>query len=363
MTLGRVLLIRLGALGDTILASSAASLLRRDHPGVRIDFLVAAGLEGLWRLLPDVDRVQGLRWRRLPAFWNPWARSCVARLGVEAYDLVYLMETDPRFLPLLSFVRGDVKLALGRDEPKGCSSDNVAAAVRYQRLLQERGWARPGLCYPRLELDERAADRARSLLVELGFCATGPIVGFHPGNSFRARKTFRRWTRRSDLRSWPEERWVELAAEIHRLYPAVQFVLFGSVRDRPVNERVRRRLQESLPAAPVASSAGRTGDLAVAASLLRQCALFVATDTGPLHMAAALGVPVIGLYGPTRFAETGPFASSPAAVVRKALSCQPCYGSERQRTCRRNRCMEEITVPEVVDAVDRMKVLPRRQGA
>ncbi len=363
MTLCRVLLIRLGALGDTILASSAASLLRRDHPGVRIDFLVAAGLEGLGRLLPDVDRVQGLRWRRVPAFWNPWARSGLAGLGVEPYDLVYLMETDPRFLPLLRFVPGSCKLALGRDEPAGSASDSVPAAVRCQRLLLEQGWARPGWCYPRLATDDRAGDRARALLSGLGLSAGRPIVGLHPGNSFRARKTFRRWTRQADLRSWPEERWVELAAGIRRLHPAAQFLLFGSGRDRPVNERVRRRLKESLPAAPVASSAGRTADLAVAASVLRQCALFVATDTGPLHMAAALGVPVIGLYGPTRFAETGPFAASPAAVIRRTLSCQPCYGTRRQRTCRRNRCMEEISVSEVVDAVDRMGVLPMREGA
>jgi len=120
---------------------------------------------------------------------------------------------------------------------------------------------------------------------------------------------------------------------------------------------VKRQLKESFPALPVASSAGRTRDLAVAASLLRRMAVFVATDTGPLHMAAALGVPVVGLYGPTRFAETGPFAQSPAVVVRKALSCQPCYGSDRQRTCSRNLCMESIEVSEVVEALDRMKVL------
>lgn len=362
MSLGRVLLIRLGALGDTIVASSAASLLRRDHPGVRIDFLVSAGLERLGCLLPNVDRVRGLRWRRVPATWNPWARASLATLGGERYDLVYLMETDPRFLPLLDLARGDRKLALGRDEPADLRSGSVPAAVRYQRLLQERGWARTGWCYPRLESEDRAEERARALLVELGLSADRPIVGLHPGNSFRARKTFRRWTKRSDLRSWPEERWVELAAEIHRLHPAAQFVLFGSGRDRPVNERVSRRLRERLPAASVASSAGRTRDLAVASSLLRQFALFVATDTGPLHMAAALGVPVIGLYGPTRFAETGPFAPSPVAVVRKTLSCQPCYGSNRQRTCRRNRCMEEIRVSEVVEALDRMKVLPVCEG-
>ena len=357
MTLGRVLLIRLGALGDTIVASSVASLLKRDHPGARIDFLVSAGLERLGCLMPDVDRVQGLRWRRLPALWNVWARAGLARLGGEPYDLVYLMETDPRFLPFLRIARGARKVALGRDEPADSDPAGVPAAVRYQRLLKERNWARPGWCYPRLEPEESAEDRSRSLLGELGLSGDCPIMGLHPGNSFRARKTFRRWTRRADLRSWPEERWVELASEIHRLRPDAQFVLFGSDQDRPVNERVKRQLKESFPALPVASSAGRTRDLAVAASLLRRMAVFVATDTGPLHMAAALGVPVVGLYGPTRFAETGPFAQSPAVVVRKALFCQPCYGSDRQRTCSRNLCMERIEASDVVEALDRMKVL------
>lgn len=357
MTLRRVLLIRLGALGDTIVASSAASILKRDHPGARIDFLVSAGLERLGFLMPDVDRVQGLRWRRLPAPWNLWVRTSLSRLGGGQYDLVYLMETDPRFLPFLKIARGVHKVALGRDELADSDPQGVPAAVRYQRLLVERKWARPGWCHPRLEPEERAEDRFRPLLREIGLSKDCPIIGLHPGNSFRGRKTFRRWTQKADLRSWPEDRWVELAAEILRLRPNAQFVLFGSDQDRPVNERVQRRLKEAFPTFPVVSSAGRTRDLAMAASLLRRMAVFVATDTGPLHMAAALGVPVVGLYGPTRVVETGPFSASPAAVVRKTLACQPCYGSDRQRVCSRNLCMETIEVSEVVEALHRMKVL------
>ncbi len=98
----------------------------------------------------------------------------------------------------------------------------------------------------------------------------------------------------------------------------------------------------------LADAAGRT-DLTLAAALLRRFALFVSTDTGPLHMAAALRVPFVGLYGPTRFEETRPFPPDRAGVVlRQSLPCQPCYGTREQRRCRDNICMQRIEAGDVV---------------
>ena len=88
----------------------------------------------------------------------------------------------------------------------------------------------------------------------------------------------------------------------------------------------------------------------LAAALLERFSLFVSTDTGPLHMAAALRVPFVGLYGPTRFDETRPFPSEPVGtVLRHSLPCQPCYGTPDQRRCRDNVCMQGIEAREVVE--------------
>jgi ADP-heptose:LPS heptosyltransferase len=109
------------------------------------------------------------------------------------------------------------------------------------------------------------------------------------------------------------------------------------------------------PTPPLADAAGKT-DLRLAAALLRRFALFVSTDTGPLHMAAALRVPFIGLYGPTRFEETQPFPPAPVGeVLRQALDCQPCYGTRNQRRCRDNVCMQRIEARDVVRTAQELR--------
>ncbi|MEW6439697.1 MAG: glycosyltransferase family 9 protein [bacterium] len=361
MSLRRVLLIRLGALGDTILASSAAGLLRRHQPDVEIDLLVSSGLERLCVMVPEVSEAYGVPLRKLPPAWNPGLRRTLLRLNRKGYDLAYLMETSPRFLPLLRSIRADEHLALGQGAERDEPAEGVPAALRYQRLLWAEGIAPDQVCYPRLAPKEEAVQGASRLLADLGLDPRRPLVGLHPGNSFRGRKKWRRWRQRADIRSWPETRWVELVRGLVRLCPEAQLVLFGSAQDRPVNGRVLKGVGRELPGCAIASSAGRTENLALAAALLSRFSLFVATDTGPLHMAAALGVPLVGLYGPTRYRETGPFTDRAAAVtVRKSLPCQPCYGRAEQKICRLNRCMLEIRADEVLEKIVETRVLEPR---
>jgi ADP-heptose:LPS heptosyltransferase len=174
-------------------------------------------------------------------------------------------------------------------------------------------------------------------------------VGLHVGNSYLSRKVWRRKLGKTDLRSWPEGRWVELVAAMQEANSRIRFVLFGGPRDRKANDRLAGRLRSTLPGVPLASAAGMT-DLPLAAGLLKRFSLFVSTDTGPLHMAAALRVPFVGLYGPTRYEETRPFPAEPVGtVVRGSLPCQPCYGTRDQRRCRDNICMERIEAGAVVE--------------
>ena len=92
--------------------------------------------------------------------------------------------------------------------------------------------------------------------------------------------------------------------------------------------------------------------LPLAAALIKLLYLFITTDTGPLHMAAAVATPLIGLYGPTRYQETGPFCAEATAVVMLgSLPCQPCYGTPLQKTCKSNLCMQSISVQDVLNKI------------
>jgi heptosyltransferase-2 len=345
----KALLIRLGALGDTLHASSAASLLKKCHPQMEIDFLAARGLTDLFTMIPAISSVYTLPFRRVPFRVHPWWMSSLRRLNRQEYRLAYLMETNEHFLPLLQGVKADRKIGLTEEENRGAHSSSVPNPVRYQRALWEAGLAVEEICYPELVVRGEQERRSEELIVSLGLDPEAPLVGLHAGNSYQARRMWRRKLRRTDLRSWPYERWEELVYAMHKENRRLQFVLFGGREDRKANDRIARRLRRDLPALPLVGAAGKT-DLHLAAALLQRFSLFVSTDTGPLHMAAALRVPFVGLYGPTRYDETRPFPKDSAgAVLRRSLSCQPCYGTPNQRRCRDNLCMQQIEASEVVE--------------
>jgi ADP-heptose:LPS heptosyltransferase len=342
-------LIRVGALGDTLQASSAANLLKKHYPQMEVDFLVARAWRDLFAMIPAVSRVYTLPFRRVPFRLHPWWMSVLRRLNRQPYSLAYLMETNERFLPLLQGVKADRKIGLTEEENRAARSSSEPNPVRYQRALWEAGLVAKEICYPELFVTREQERRSEELVVSLGLDPEVPLVGLHAGNSHQARGVWRRKLRKSDLRGWPEERWGELVSVMREENRRLQFVLFGGPQDRKPNDRIARRLRRDLPAASLADAAGKT-DLPLAAALLRRFSLFVSTDTGPLHMAAALQVPFVGLYGPTRFDETRPFSADPVgAVLRRSLSCQPCYGTRNQRRCRDNVCMQQIEAREVVE--------------
>jgi len=88
----RVLLIRLGALGDTLQASSVASLLKNADSRMEIDFLAAAGVQDLFTMIPSVERADWLPFRRIPFRFHPGWKAVLGRLNERRYTLAYLME-------------------------------------------------------------------------------------------------------------------------------------------------------------------------------------------------------------------------------------------------------------------------------
>ena len=118
-----------------------------------------------------------------------------------------------------------------------------------------------------------------------------------------------------------------------------------------------RKLAGEISAAaevPLLNLAGRTS-LAELAALLQKARLAVTTDTGPMHLACALGTPVVALFGPTAPWRTGPFGEG-HEVVRLTLPCSPCF----RRQCLEPRCLTELKEPAVQEAVE--KILVRRHN-
>jgi heptosyltransferase II len=329
-----VLLIRFGAMGDVILASPAARTAA--EAAGPVDFAVKAPYLPLLRSNPAVREV-------LPLGGEDGAfRALVRRVRAARYEAVIDLQNSPRsrLLALLSGapVRGTVRIGrvkrfllvrFGWD----LYGDALPVPLKFIRAASAAG-ARDdgrGLDLP-VDPDESAALDGR--LKTAGLPPDRPLVALAPGAG--------RATKR-----WPAERFGAAAAALLKAGYAAAFV--GGAGDRTACAAAR--------AAAGGPSADFSGALSLAgtAALIARSRLCVTNDTGIMHMASALRVPCVAVFGPTtRHFGFFPFRS-PSAVVERDLDCRPCsyHGTER---CPRGhfRCMLDVAPDEVIRAAGRI---------
>jgi heptosyltransferase-1 len=325
----RFLLVRLGSLGDVIHALPAASALRDAFPQARIDWLI----EPKWRRLlegnPDLTEIislekksargllttlrklrtahytcsidfQGLYKSALPAF----ASGAPCRIG---FPSTYAREG---FASLLY---------TDRINPRG------AHKVDHNLTLAEAAGARPSP--PRFPLTLRPEDE-KQVTQELARHNIGDFYVLNPGGGWRSK-------------CWPPERYGELH---HRL--AAQQGWQGIISFGPGEELLAQELVSAAGSRPPVAIPLGLGPLM---ALLRRAKFVVSADTGPLHLASALGSPVVGLYGPTDPARNGPYGGQ-NTVVRNPAQSETTY----RRGASYSSPMLSITVDQVADAVARL---------
>jgi len=224
----------------------------------------------------------------------------------------------------------------------------------YLELLRRAGWVLAESAWGQLKLAattpvpsidlqvaEDALKKAESFLVGAGTKNAALRVALAPGAAYGSAKC------------WPTERYAALADRLVAEFGA-DVILFGSPGERDVAERIAAKMQH----VPV-MLAGKTsiGDLP---ALFSRCQLFVGNDSGAMHVAAAVGLPVVTIFGPT-----DPFGTRPAtasfALVQEKVSCSPCF----LRHCPvDHRCMQRVTVNQVYEAAQNWiaQIGARRNG-
>lgn len=343
----RILVARVGAIGDTLMVTPALRAVRRSLPNGFVGLLVSDGAGQALRYNPNADRVFALAHWRTPGWLNPAKRRLSDALRRERFDAALVLESDERFLPLVRSINsvhvvayGALATAGGFDradfDPRAHMIDNHLAAAR--RLGIEPAGREMELGLPeQLELDllER--------LAALGVRRDGVVAGLHAGWGGRKHSITR-----TRLKSWPPGRFAEVARWLAESAGA-QVVLTGAEDDRDLNEWIARR------------SGVRCLNLAAKLSLvelialLRRLSVYITVDSGPAHMAAALGTPLITLIGPAIIEQTAPIGRPGAVrILYHRVPCAPCYGTPLMKACRDNVCMKEISVDEVLAAAGQM---------
>jgi heptosyltransferase-1 len=335
----RFLIVRLGALGDVVHAIPVAAALRRAFPAARIDWLVGARHREILDLVPGIDRRLVIN-DRGGASGGTSLLSAIRELRQSRYDVA---------IDLQGLIKSAV-LARSSGAPRVVGFCSRYARERAARLFYSEVYdpGRGGLFDP--GETRHVVDINLGLLSVLGITAAKAEFPIGDVDSDAARAVGEQAGGRYALlnpgAAWPNKRWpparlAAIATELRNRHGLMSVVLWG-----PGEESLAAEVVAGAGGAALLSPKTTIADLV---ALARRAALMVSGDTGPAHIAAALGTPIVGIYGPTRPSRNGPMSPLDITVSRDA-SCQ-CH---HLRRCRLDRmCLLDIEVAEVLDAVER----------
>jgi lipopolysaccharide heptosyltransferase I len=344
----RILIVRLGALGDIVHAIPVAAALRRAYPSARIDWLVSAKHRDILDLVPVIDRRLVIN-DRSDASGGTTLWTAIRELRRQRYDVA---------IDLQGLIKSAV-LARSSGAARVVGFSSAYARESLARLFYTSAYdgGRGGL------FDLRETRH----VVQINLGVLG-LLGINPGppefpiervESIAARQaadaTGGRYALLNPGAAWPNKRWPAerfgaVAAWLRDQRGLMSVVLWG-----PGEETLAKAAVAASSAAAVMTAPTTIADIV---ALARSAAVMVSGDTGPTHIASAVGTPLVGIYGPTRPARNGPMAPDDLWVSRDAV-CQ-CHHSRR---CKLDRmCLLDIEVAEVVSAVERRLAVGRGRG-
>lgn len=327
----RLLLIRPDHIGDVLFTTPALRLLRETFPDTHVTALVGPWAETVVERNPNVDAVErcSFPWfdrQPKPSPWQPY-RVLLAearRLRSHGFDTVLILRFDHWWGALLGALAG-IPARIGYATPETRPFLTTAMpypadqhAVSHNLTLVETLAQLTGRPLPdvdrRLQFDLTESERtfAQQFFEQRQTAEPAAVVGLHPGAG-------------DPSKLWPAERWAAVADHLAQTWDA-SIVITGSPDERSLAEEIARRMARQ----PIIAAGETT--LGEAVAVLARCRLVVGADTGPMHLAVALDVPTIHLYGPFDHGLFGPWGNPERHRIVRAPSAR----------------VEDVTVADVV---------------
>lgn len=326
------LLVRLGSMGDVIHALPAAAALRDTFPDSRIDWLIDRRWARLLEGNPDLSNIISLDRKSLGALTTVIRKLRRARysyaIDFQALYKSALLAFSSGAARRVGFQSSYAREGLASLFYTDCLNPRGAHKVEHNLTLVEFAGAHRSR--PRFPIAVHPEDDGQ-VARELSARGIGKFFVLNPGGGWRSK-------------CWPAERYGELHRKLAQHYAWGGVVAFG-----PGEEELARQVVAAAgDPAPIPIPLG----LGPLMALLRRASFVVAADTGPLHLASALGAPVVGLFGPTDPARNGPYDTGKghAVIVRNPQFSETTY----RRGDSISRSMLSITVDQVFQAVGRL---------
>jgi len=353
----KILIVKTSAIGDVIHTLPALLSLRAHYPDAHIAWLVEETAADLITGHPALDRVlvarrkawlADLRAGRVLRALREFVRF-VRIVRDTRYDLIIDFQGLLKSAVWVLLAKGVRKAGFGRgmehaelsyvvlNEPVPAVDMNQHAIERELLLLKGIGVPTTGIRYE-LPVSSEHASEAAALLRASGIDEQDRVVAINP------------------MARWPTKLWepAHFAAVADRLEDqGIRVVFTGGAQDHSSIDEICRLMRSKS-----CRLDGRT-NLKTLASIFRRTQVLLTTDSGPMHLAAAVGTAVVALFGPTAPWRTGPYGPG-HTVLRAGISCSPCFKKDCRTTAYEERaCMKRLSVDEVVRAVlEKLAVAP-----
>jgi lipopolysaccharide heptosyltransferase II len=347
----RILVIRLDLIGDLVLSMTIVRTLKRSYPEAEIDLLALPASAQVVMHDPDLNDIITYDpnvWRRPKALLQAknWRNSynLLRLLRARHYDIA--VSAFGNWAGIIAALSGTKRrVGFGRESYPGFMTDSVRGhhwrpgdhkhEVDYCLELAKAAGATvcPADRISRLYVYPLAQQQLQQLLIDEGLEQEKPLIACHLSSN------------NGQSKRWPIPYWATLIDKLIRDLDA-QVVLTGAPGDKPLIANVTRQMHQQA-----INLAGKTS-LPQLVALLQQASLVIGGDSGPMHIAAAVGTPLIAIHGPTDPALSGPISPT-ATVLRSDIWCSPCYNAQDTADCRffTTQCMKNILPSRVFKVV------------
>ena len=319
--LKKILIFSFSFIGDAALSTSVIQPLQRHFPDAHITFLVGPRAFDLLATDPNIDATLVYDNRGEHTGWKGRLRL-IKTLRLEKFDLVINLRDS-----LMARCIGAKHWGMHRGD------SNRHAVTRYLEVLQRRG-VDTSNAHPFLELTEVERIAAHHFLQETGIESERLLIGIHPGGNW-------------EYKLWDGKNYADIASILAEKLNAT-ILLFAGPNERDLQTRVA----EMMDVPPILV---QTDDLRHLAALISACDVYIGNDTGPMHIAAAVGTPVVALFGSTNHIRSGPYGDAHTVVQSGInLECNPCHPGRHPGGCGAGSCevIAGISVEQVLDAVE-----------
>ncbi|MFH1877535.1 MAG: lipopolysaccharide heptosyltransferase II [Candidatus Omnitrophota bacterium] len=335
----KIIVFRTDRIGEVLLSTVAVDALKRKYPEAAVTFATSGYSRPIVENRRDLAEILTIDVRG-GASWMMEAVRLGVLLRKKRFDMALVLNPH-KVLHLACFLAG-IPERVGYDRKWGAlltkkmpdlKEKGEKHEIEYTKDLLEFAGIECGELSPRLPLSAEAEKNVSAMIRKEGL-DSAPLVAIHPGSS-------------NPAKIWPCERYTELASRI-KTETGCNVVILGSREEKPIGEKITRGSE--------GASVDLTGrlDLSELAALLNRAVLFVGNDNGPMHMAAALGVKVIAIFGrnipgasPRRWRPWG----GKHIVFHENPACRPCYDPGCPYD---HRCFKAVSASAVFSAVKDM---------